>query len=138
MKRLIRKCTETTIYFFSQISRVIYSTIQCACTDRKGETPNAMYGIYATVTNSRLAFSTDDVRKICKYTSTPDQRYSMLGLDIHADNSCAGRDAHILALIEGKTCSVHPFNDSYKLMSGINIVNVLYTSMKIAMENNIY
>ena len=50
----------------------------------------------------------------------------MLGLDTYADISCAVRDAHILAQIEGKTCSVHPFNDSYKPMPGINIVNVLY------------
>ena len=126
IKRIIRKCTETTIYFFSQISRVIYYTIQYVCTDRKSDTLNTKYGIYATVTNSRLAFSTDNVRKICKYTSTHDQRYSILGLDTHADISCVGRDAHILAQIERKTCSVHPFNDSYKPMSGLNIVDVSY------------
>ena len=85
-----------------------------------------MYRVYLTVTNSRLAFSTGDVKKICKYTATPDQRYSMLGLDTHADISCAGKDAHILARIEGKTCSVHPFNDSYEPMSGVNIVNALF------------
>ena len=50
----------------------------------------------------------------------------MLGLGTHADISCAGQDAHILAQMEGKICSVHPFNDSHKPMSGINIVNVLY------------
>ena len=50
----------------------------------------------------------------------------MLGLDSHADISCAGRDAHILAQTEGRTCTVHPFNDSYDPMTGIKIVNVLY------------
>ena len=52
--------------------------------------------------------------------------YSMLGLDSHADISCAGRDAHILAQNDGRTCTVHPFNDSYDPMTGIKIVNVLY------------
>ena len=50
----------------------------------------------------------------------------MLGLDTHADISCAGRDAWVLAQVEGRTCSVHPFNDSYKAMTGVNIVNVAY------------
>ena len=50
----------------------------------------------------------------------------MYGLDTHADISCAGRDACILAQVEGRTCSVHPFNEFYKAMTGINIVNVAY------------
>ena len=50
----------------------------------------------------------------------------MLGLDSHADISCAGRDAHILAQTEGRTCTVHLFNDSYDPMTGIKIINVLY------------
>ena len=50
----------------------------------------------------------------------------MLGLDSHADISCAGRDAHILSQNEGRTCTVHPFNDSYDPMKGINIVNALF------------
>ena len=84
-----------------------------------------MYRISA-ITDSRLAFGTGDIRRICKYTHTPDVQYSMLGLDSHADISCAGRDGHILAQIEGRTCSVHPFNDSYKAMTGIDMVNVAY------------
>ena len=77
-------------------------------------------------TDSRLAFGTGDIRRICKYSHAPDIQYSMLGLDSHADISCAGRDAHILAQIEGRTCSVHPFNESYQAMTGVNIVNVAY------------
>ena len=50
----------------------------------------------------------------------------MLGLDTHADISCAGRDAWILAQVEGRTYSVYPFDESYKAMTGINIVNVTY------------
>ena len=37
-----------------------------------------------------------------------------LGLDSHADISCAGRHARILEIIEGQSCTVRPFNDAYK------------------------
>ena len=50
----------------------------------------------------------------------------MLGLDTHADISCIGRDAHIISQYDGYKCTVHPFNDSYNAMEGINIVNVLF------------
>ena len=50
----------------------------------------------------------------------------MLGLDTHADISCARRDAWVLAHIEGRMCAVHPFNDSYQAMTGVNIINVVY------------
>ena len=50
----------------------------------------------------------------------------MLGLNTHADISCAGIDAWILAQVEGRTCSVHPFNESYKAMTGVNIVYIAY------------
>ena len=50
----------------------------------------------------------------------------MLGLDTHADISCAGKDAHVVSKIEGRTCAVHPFNDSYKAMTGVELVNVLF------------
>ena len=76
--------------------------------------------------DSRLAYSTGNIQRICKYAIHMDQSYSKLGMDSHADISCAGRDAHILAQSEGGTCTVHPFNDSYDPMTGIKIVNVLY------------
>ena len=72
------------------------------------------YRVSVLTTDTRVAFSTGNIRKICKYTHGPESKYSMLGLDTHADISCAGRDAWILAQVEGRTCSVHPFNDSYK------------------------
>ena len=114
------------VHCLNKISRVIRSLVLQSRTNNENQSQVTRYRVYSTVTNSRLAFSTGDVRKICKYTATPDQRYSMLGLDTHADISCAGKDAHILSRIEGKTCSVHPFNDSYEPMSGVDIVNVLF------------
>ena len=76
--------------------------------------------------DSRLAFSTFNIHRICKYVTYAESPFSMLGLDSHADISCAGRDAYILAQSEGRTCTVHPFNDSYDPMTGIKIINVLY------------
>ena len=88
---------------------------------------NVNYTVAATSSqDSRLAFSTGNIQRICKYTMSTDYAYSMLGLDSHADISCAGRDAYILAQNEGRTCTVHPFNESYDPMTGINIVNALY------------
>ena len=124
--KIIRDRTVVLVQWLNQNSRAFYPSVHRTST--KGEKYSIIpeYQVHATVINSRLAFSTGDVKKICKYTVTPDERYSMLGLDTHADISCAGRDAHILAQIEGKTCSVHPFNDSYEPMKGVNMVNVLY------------
>ena len=84
------------------------------------------YHVAGLTCDTRMAFSTGNIQRICKYTHSSDNNYSMLGLDSHADISCAGRDAHILTQIEGRSCSVHPFNESYEAMTGVNIVNVLY------------
>ena len=46
-----------------------------------------------------------------------------LGLDSHADVHCLGRHARVVEILEGDTCSVQPFNDSYSPMTGIRIVN---------------
>ena len=51
--------------------------------------------------------------------------YTILGLDTHADISCAGSDSHIVLRMYGRTYAVHPFIDSYKAMTGVEIVNVL-------------
>ena len=87
---------------------------------------DTVFGICATSADTRVAFSTGNIQRICKYTHDPESKYSMLGLDTHEDISCAGRDAWVSAQVEGRTCSVHPFNDSYKAMTGVNIVNVAY------------
>ena len=79
-----------------------------------------------TYDNSRLIFCTGKVHRIYKYTAQVTDIYSMLGLDSHADISCAGRDAHILAQREGKACTVRPFNDNYDPMMNIDIVDVAY------------
>ena len=79
-----------------------------------------------TYDNSRLIFCTGKVNCIYKYTAQVMDIYSMLGLDSHADISCAGRDAHILAQREGKACTVRPFNDNYDPMMNIDIVDVAY------------
>ena len=47
----------------------------------------------------------------------------MLGIDSHADITCAGKHVKIMEVIHGKSCTVHPFNDSYKPMENISIIN---------------
>ena len=87
---------------------------------------NSSYLIAMVATDSRLAYSSWDAARVCKYSHGPELVYSMLGLDTHADISCAGADAHIVSKVEGRTCAVHPFNESYKAMTGIEVVNVLF------------
>ena len=49
-----------------------------------------------------------------------------LGLNTHADVSCVGRHARVLEIIEGQTCTVFPFNDSYSPMKEVQIVNAAF------------
>ena len=49
-----------------------------------------------------------------------------LGLDSHADMSCAGRHARIIEVVHGSLCNVKPFHDSYKSMEDIQTVNVSF------------
>ena len=51
---------------------------------------------------------------------------SRLGLDSHADVSCVGKHARILERFSGRSCSVRPFNDSYKSMDNIQTVNTAF------------
>ena len=51
-----------------------------------------------------------------------------LGLDSHADISCAGRHARINEIFHGQTCNVTPFNDSYSPMQNIHTANVSYAA----------
>ena len=49
-----------------------------------------------------------------------------LGLDSHADVHCVGRHARITEVFEGRSCTVHPFNDSYSPMTNVNTVNAYF------------
>ena len=49
-----------------------------------------------------------------------------LGIDSHADISCAGRHARIMEVVEGEVCTVHAFNDSMKPIKNVQTVNVAY------------
>ena len=46
-----------------------------------------------------------------------------VGIDSHADTSCAGRHVRILEYIDGKTYSVSPFNERYQPMENIRMIN---------------
>ena len=49
-----------------------------------------------------------------------------LGIDSHADVHCVGRHARILEIFEGRSCNVHPFNDSYKPMKNVLTANAAF------------
>ena len=49
-----------------------------------------------------------------------------LGLDTHADISCAGKHARVNEIFHGQTCSVTPFNESYSPMLNVHTANVSY------------
>ena len=46
-----------------------------------------------------------------------------LGIDTHADSSCAGKHVRILEFIDGKRYNVTPFHDSYRPQENIGLVN---------------
>ena len=46
-----------------------------------------------------------------------------LGIDTHADSSCAGQQVRILEFIDGKRYNVTPFHDSYKPQENIGLIN---------------
>ena len=46
-----------------------------------------------------------------------------LGIDTHADSSCAGKHVRILEYIDGKTYTVSPFLNSYTPTSNISMIN---------------
>ena len=67
-------------------------------------------------------------RRISGYgiNNTYNQAVTHLGMDSHADVSCAGKDAFIESILHGRSCNVKGFHDSYNTLSDIEYVNVLY------------
>ena len=56
-------------------------------------------------------------------TSTGVNQGCQLGLDSHADASCAGKHVSFLENVQGREFIVHPFLDSYKPIDKISIIN---------------
>ena len=46
-----------------------------------------------------------------------------LGIDTHADSSCAGKHVRVLEYISGRTYSVTPFHDSYSPKTDVGMIN---------------
>ena len=65
-------------------------------------------------------------RKLPPLSEDEYQTGCKLGLDSHADVHCVGRHARITKVFEGRSCTVHPFNDSYAPMSNVNTVNACF------------
>ena len=56
-------------------------------------------------------------------TSTKLNQGCRLGLDSHADTSCAGRHVRVLEHVQGRECIVHPFHGSYRPIDRMSIIN---------------
>ena len=67
-------------------------------------------------------------RKLSKLELTEAEKENgcRLGLDTHADISCAGKHARILSYHEGQICEVQPFHDSYKPLQGIKTCDAIF------------
>ena len=48
-----------------------------------------------------------------------------IGIDTHADTSCAGRHARIIEYIDGKSYNVAPFHSGYQPLKEIGLVNAI-------------
>ena len=65
-----------------------------------------------------------EYKLISRVNSQYHQYESRLGIDSHADMSCAGKHCRILEVIEGNVSTVHGFADSMAPMKNIKTVNV--------------
>jgi len=95
------------------------------------QTKYCLKGVYAICVEyqSRQNIISSTKRTKSKTTLTHQERVEgcQFGMDSHADVSCAGtRHARIKEVVEGQSCTVRPFNDSYKPMKDIKIVNVAF------------
>lgn len=67
-------------------------------------------------------------KQVCSSRSelTTKERVGRLGIDSHADVSCAGIDAHVESILMGRKCEVKGFHDSYGSLHDVGYVNVVY------------
>ena len=79
------------------------------------------------ISSMQIIFSKGDPLSIFgTYGSSREEDNGVLGMDSHADVSCAGMDALVISRLEGRTCDVKGFHDSYGSINNVNYVNVLY------------
>ena len=95
----------------------------------------SVYHIYNVSSFSFIRVATNKLSKIssAKQVNTPLTKDELLegcrlGLDSHADISCASRHVRINEIFHGQTCNVTPFNDSYSPMQNIHTANVSYAA----------
>ena len=60
-----------------------------------------------------------------------------LGIDSHADMSCAGKHAKIVGIEEGEVSTVYPFDDSMKPSKGVQIVHGAYAYASPSVQTTI-
>ena len=82
-------------------------------------------GILTTRSNGNSAISSYSKFEVKKHNLTNLELTGgcRLGIDTHADTSCAGRHVRILEYIDGPTYNVAPFHDQYKPLEKIGMIN---------------
>ena len=77
---------------------------------------NVVVGPSASTSNFRHPTLTDEEMRLgCR-----------LGIDSWADTSCAGKHAHVLEFVEGRTVTAHGFASSLTPIANLSIANVAY------------
>lgn len=84
-----------------------------------------MTSIYICSITTKLLISSNKARQYKDIDLSDDElnHGCNLGLDSHVDTSCAGRHVRVLEYVDGRECIVQPFNDGYKPIKNIGIVN---------------
>ena len=67
-------------------------------------------------------------KQTVKLTAAEKLNGCRLGMDSHADITCVGKHARILEVIEGQTCTVRPFNDSYSPIQNVQTINAAFAA----------
>ena len=99
------------ILFFSSISCVHRSMSSFSIT----KLASIIRPIISSTEKSTVHLSPEELQLVCR-----------LGLDSHADISCARKQVRIIATYHGQMCNVAPFNDFYKYMRNIRTVDTVY------------
>ena len=110
------------MYFIHHLANILFSHHD----HKKSKDINAICVKYCEPGRHQLISSTRSLNPNPKLTHDERIQGCQLGMDSHADVSCVGKHARILEVIEGQSCTVRPFNDSYKPMENVKTVNAAF------------
>ena len=86
----------------------------------------SIYGFTTEIIKQPESLQVSSSRRLSHLSKGDRLRECRLGLHSHADVSCIGKHGRILEMIEGQTCNVRPFNDTYKPITNVQTVNAAF------------